>query len=48
MQTYFVVNVDYIHAFKPEFSDGEFFNNTFFVDLNDKLGETGVLVNCPG
>ena len=24
------------------------FNNTVFVDLNDKLGETGVLVNCPG
>ena len=30
MQTYFVVNVDYIHAFKLEFSDGEFFNNPFF------------------
>ena len=24
------------------------FNNTVFVDLNDKIGEAGVLVNCPG
>ena len=24
------------------------FNNTVFVDLIDKHGETGVLVNCPG
>ena len=26
----------------------QLFNNTVFVNLNDKLGETGVLVNCPG
>ena len=23
------------------------FNNDVFTDLNDKLGETGILVNCP-
>ena len=44
MQTYFVVNVDYIHAFKLEFSDGEFFNNPFFCqDIPTKKNSYSVI-----